>query len=75
MSRHISVAEWDSLGEHGKDSMSARQLPLMFGSILEDADDDERARMLAHLPAPIRLVMRTIGARQYRRYVTRVRAA
>jgi hypothetical protein len=75
VSRHISVAEWDSLGEHGKDSMSSRQLPLMFGSILEDADDDERSRMLAHLPGPIRLVMKTIGARQYRRYITRVRAA
>lgn len=75
VSRHVSVAEWDSLGEHGKDSMSSRQLPLMFGSILEDADEDERARMLAHLPAPIRWVMRTIGARQYARYITRVRAA
>jgi hemerythrin-like domain-containing protein len=74
VSRHISVAEWDSLGEHGKDSMSARQLPLMFGSILEEADEDERSRMLAHLPGPIRLVMRTVGARQYRRYITRVRA-
>jgi hypothetical protein len=75
VSRHISIAEWDSLGEHGKESMSSRQLPLMFGSILEDADGDERSRMLAHLPGPIRLVMRTIGARQYRRYITRVRAA
>ena len=75
VSTHISVAEWDSLGEHGKDSMSARQLPLMFGSILEDADEDERGRMLAHLPPPVRIVMRTIGARQYRRYITRVRAA
>ena len=73
VSRHLTVAEWDSLGEHGKDSMSSRQLPLMFGAILEDADDDERGRMLAHLPAPVRLVMRTVGARQYRRYITRVR--
>lgn len=75
VSRHISVAEWDSLGEHGKDSMSTRQLPLMFGAILEEADEQERKRMLAHLPAPIRVIMRTLGARQYRRYITRVRAA
>jgi hypothetical protein len=75
VARHISVPEWDSLGEHGKDSMSARQLPLMFGAILEEADDEERQRMLGHLPAPVRLVMRTVGARQYRRYITRVRAA
>jgi hemerythrin-like domain-containing protein len=75
VSRYVTVKEWDSLGEHGKESMSAKQLPLLFGAILEDATDDERSRMLAHLPAPIRLVMRTIGARQYRRYITRVRAA
>ncbi len=74
VSRHLTVAEWDSLGEHGKESMSSRQLPLMFGAILEDADAGERARMLAHLPWPIRLAMRTVGARQYRRYITRVRA-
>ena len=75
VSAHVSVVEWDSLGEHGKESMSPRQLPLIFGAILEDADPGERQRMLAHLPAPIRLVMRTVGARQYRRYVTRVRGA
>ncbi len=75
VSRHITVKEWDSLGEHGKESMSSKQLPLLFGAILEDASPEERARMLAHLPAPIRLVMRTLGARQYRRYITRVRAA
>ncbi len=29
--------------------------------------------MLAQVPAPIRLVLRTVGARQYRRYISRVR--
>jgi hemerythrin-like domain-containing protein len=71
---HISVAEWDSLGEHGKESMSSRQLPLMFGAILEEADEEERRKMLSHLPIPVRLLMRTVGAQQYRRYVSRVRA-
>lgn len=74
VTRHISVAEWDSLGEHGKDAMTPRQLPLLFGAILEEADEGERARMLAHLPAPVRLVLSTVGAWQYRRYITRVRA-
>lgn len=73
VSEHVTVREWDSLGEHGKDAMSGRQLPLMFGAILEDADEEESRRMLGHLPAPIRLVMRTVGARQYRRHISRVR--
>ncbi|MGW0042309.1 hemerythrin domain-containing protein [Rhodococcus sp. NPDC003348] len=72
---HITVEEWQSLGDHGRDAMSARQLPLMFGAILEEADADERGRMLAQLPIPVRLFLRTVGARRYRRYITRVRAA
>jgi hypothetical protein len=47
----------------------------MFGAILEEATDDERGRMLAHLPAPLPVVMRTVGAWQYRRYITGVRAS
>ena len=75
VARHVTVEEWQSLGEHGRDEMSARQLPLMFGAILEEADDDERAKMMAQLPAPVRWFLSTIGARQYRRYITRVRSA
>ena len=29
--------------------------------------------MLGKLPLPARIILRTVGARQYRRYVTRVR--
>lgn len=75
VARHLTVEEWQSLGEHGRDEMSSRQLPLMFGAILEDADADERDKMMAQLPVPVRWFLRTVGARQYRRYITRVRAA
>lgn len=70
---HVSVAEWGRLGEHGRDSMSRSDLPIMFGAILEDARPDEQAKMLALLPPPIRVFMRTLGARQYRRYISQVR--
>jgi hemerythrin-like domain-containing protein len=72
--QHISVAEWAKLGEHGRDSTARAQLPIMFGAILEEAEPEERASMLALVPAPIRLYLRTLGARQYRRYISRVRA-
>ena len=71
---YVSIEEWGRLGDHGRDSMSRDQLPLMFGAILEEADPAERAQMLALLPAPIRLLMRTLGARKYRRYIAAVRA-
>ncbi|MFI7585483.1 hemerythrin domain-containing protein [Spongisporangium articulatum] len=73
--RHITVAEWQSLADHGRGEMPARQLPLMFGALLEETDDDERARMFANLPLPVRWAMKGFGERQYRRYISRVRAA
>ena len=73
--QNITAAEWATLSEHGRDSMSASQLPLMFGAILEDATEDERAELLAPLPAPVRFLMRGWGTRKYRRYITRVRAS
>src|SRR5689334_12322420 len=72
---HLTAAEWQSVGEHGRESMTKAQLPLMFGAILEDADARERAEIYAAVPAPIRLFLKTIGARQYRRYIARVRDA
>lgn len=70
---HVTAAEWASLGDHGRDSMRARDMPLMFGAVLEDATEEERAMMLHALPAPVRLLLRTWGGRRYRRYITRVR--
>lgn len=72
--RHLTAAEWQRVGEHGLDAMTRTQLPLMFGAILEDAGADERATIYAAVPVPIRLFLKTIGARRYRRYIARVRA-
>ena len=71
--RTITQAEWDELSEHGTSKMSPSQLPLMFGMVLEDATPKERVSMMAILPAPVRLLMRTYGAWRYRRYVSAVR--
>ncbi|MEV0134977.1 hemerythrin domain-containing protein [Dactylosporangium sp. NPDC050688] len=74
-SRHVTAAEWNRMGQHGKDSMTASQLPIMFGLVLQDADAEERARMLGNLPLPVRLLLRTAGAWQFSRYVHRLRAS
>jgi hemerythrin-like domain-containing protein len=71
---YVSVEEWGRLGEHGRGSMTRDQLPIMFGAILEEADPEERAAMMKPIPAPVRLILRTVGARQYRRYISKVRA-
>jgi hypothetical protein len=54
--------------------LSRDQLPIMFGAILEEAGAGERAEMLAEVPLPIRLLLRSVGAWQYRRYISAVRA-
>lgn len=71
--RYVTVAEWDSLGQHGMESMAPSQLPLLFGALLEECSPEERRAMLGKLPLPARVLVRTIGARQYRRFVSRVR--
>ena len=73
MERHVTVAEWNSLGEHGIEEMDKKMLPILFGAILEDATPDERRAMLAKQPLVVRVILKVLGARQYRRFVTRVR--
>ena len=69
--RHVTAAEWNQMGAHGKDAMTPSQLPIMFGLVLQAA---ERANMLGNLPLPIRLALRSVGSWQFKRYVRRLRA-
>jgi hemerythrin-like domain-containing protein len=73
--RHLSPTEWAALGQHGMAEMDKADLPILFGMVLEDATPQERALMMSTLPLPVRLLLRTVGAWQYRRYVRTVRAA
>ena len=73
--RHVTPEEWSQLGEHGMARIQKSQLPILFGSVLEEATPAERTMMLRVVPPPVRLLARTVFAWQYRRYVTRVRAA
>jgi hypothetical protein len=72
--RHITPQEWASLGEHGMAKVNKSELPILFGALLEEATPDERALMLGLVPPPVRLLVRTVFAWQYRRYITKVRA-
>lgn len=71
--RCLTQDEWNAIGQHGTDKMSKAQLPLMFGALLEEATPDERKFMLALVPVPVRVLLRTVFAWQYRRHVSRVR--
>ena len=71
--RCITQEEWNSLGQHGIGKVTKAQLPLVFGALLEEADPDERKQMLQFVPLPVRLLLQTVFAWQYRRYIKRVR--
>ncbi|UOY01840.1 hemerythrin domain-containing protein [Blastococcus sp. PRF04-17] len=72
-SRHITQAEWDELGEHGLQETRKKDLPVLFGAVLEEATPDERVHMLGKVPLPVRVLMRAVFARTYARLISRVR--
>jgi len=72
--RHLSVPEWNALGESGQQGQSKSRLLLILGLMLEDATPQDEAKFLSSLPVYARAVWRTLGVASYRRYVRRVRA-
>ena len=73
--RCVTQEEWNGLGEHGLAKADKSQLPILFGAMLEEATPEERTMMLTLVPPPVRLLVRTVFAWQYRRYIKKVRAA
>nr|WP_246318495.1 hemerythrin domain-containing protein [Leifsonia psychrotolerans] len=62
----LTQQEWDLLGAHGRTAIPRERLMVQLGFILEGFAPDERAGWLReNVPAPIRLLYRVIGRRQY----------
>jgi hemerythrin-like domain-containing protein len=76
VSVHITQAEWDALGEHGKSGLpKGGKGFIALGAILEDATPTERDRFLGIIPAPVRLMHRLFGAGIHRRHQARLYSA
>jgi iron-sulfur cluster repair protein YtfE (RIC family) len=73
IAQHVTQEEWEHLGKRAFDKFSPAQRFTAMGQLLEEATPEEAARMLAGLPAPIRLAWRLIGRRRYERYVATFR--
>jgi hypothetical protein len=73
IAEHLTVAEWARLGERFAEEVPRSKMLFFLGMILEDADPAERQAMMAYLPAPARFLWRTVGQRQYRRKVSKIR--
>ena len=65
----LSQKEWDRLGEHGRASIPGNFRLIHLGFILASMTAADSAEWLrANLPAPVRLIYRLVGKRQYEKY-------
>jgi hemerythrin-like domain-containing protein len=71
--RHLTVAEWDQIGERGLAGTPKNKRMIMLGAILEDARPDETRTFLTKLPAIARLAYQVMGRRQHARWVADLR--
>lgn len=71
---HLSVTEWEQVGERGFADTPKNRLLFFLGAALEEATAAEQADFLPHVPLPGRIAYRLIGRRQYRRHVAAMRA-
>ena len=67
---HITQAEWDHAGKAAFSKFTSKQRFTAMGEMLEAASSTEAERMLAGLPAPIKLIWRLVGRRRYERSIT-----
>lgn len=61
-------SEVEALSEHGRKSMPKGTMFVQLGAILSAQPDGGSAWMRKNLPAPLRLVWRTVGRRSYERH-------
>lgn len=73
--QHVSQAEYQALAEFGHEALPKDRAAMVVQLILEGANRRERALVLDRFPRAQQLVIRTVGARQYRRYIRRLRDA
>ncbi len=72
LSRHLTLAEWQRVGEKAFAKFTDAQKMLALGLLFEVATPEEAASFLAGLPRPVLLIWRLVGRRRYARYVTRL---
>jgi hemerythrin-like domain-containing protein len=71
---HLTGEEWNKLGDRGAKSISDKRKRLLFlGMILEEATPADAQIFWKHIPAPVKLIWKVIGQRQYDGYVRLIR--
>ena len=61
----ITQQEWESLAEHGLSAIPRSRLMPQLGMLLASSSPQERTEFFASLPAPVRVLFRLMGKRQF----------
>jgi hemerythrin-like domain-containing protein len=74
--KHLTAEQWDKLGERGAKSIQDKRKRLLFlGMLLEETSPQEEQAFMKNIPAPVRLLWKVVGRRQYAAYIARLRTA
>ncbi|XUL92645.1 hemerythrin domain-containing protein [Streptomyces galilaeus] len=71
---HLSVAEWEELGEISLAKLDMKHLLRAFSALMAVATPEEQRTLLTKAPAPARLLWRLSGRRSHARREARLRA-
>ncbi|MFI6340492.1 hemerythrin domain-containing protein [Streptomyces sp. NPDC050535] len=69
---HVTDVEWAGLGEHGMGKIPKKDLPLIFGMLMYEADPAVVKVVLSHVPLVARVLLPLVAPRQYAKYAKRV---
>lgn len=64
---HLTVAEWDDVGERGRAGLPMHRLLVQLGWLLDAVSQPERREILAKLPVPVRVAWKLAGRRRWDR--------
>src|SRR4051794_17301507 len=69
---HLTVAEWEELGERGRAGIPKERLLIQLGWILDGRSPEECREFLAKLPRPARVAWRLVGRRKFEKERRRI---
>jgi len=72
---HLSVAEWEELGEISLAKLEKKHLLRAFSALMAVATPEEQRAILTKAPLPARILWRLTGRRSYARWEARLRGA
>ena len=70
--RTLTQAEWDEMGEAGRNGTPRKELALLLGMYQYEGAPEAIAEMLAEAPAPVRWIVPRLSRRAFRKHAVRI---